>query len=168
MHLFIKFAEDVTMQNMGIQIRKIDADKKQFLELLLLADEQEDMIDRYLDRGEMFALYNDEQSVVAVAVVTQESEAVVELKNLAVAPKFQRKGYGRQMVEFIIHHYSDRYHTLLVGTGDSIQTTSFYKSCGFHYSHTVEEFFTKNYDHPIYEEGKQLRDMLYFSRQIGQ
>ena len=32
--------------------------KKQFLDLLLLADEQEDMIDKYLDRGDMFALYD--------------------------------------------------------------------------------------------------------------
>lgn len=31
-----------------MEIRKVEKDKKQHLELLLLADEQEDMIDRYL------------------------------------------------------------------------------------------------------------------------
>ena len=33
-----------------MKIRKVEKDKKQYLDLLLLADEQEDMIDRYLDR----------------------------------------------------------------------------------------------------------------------
>ena len=42
-----------------IKIEKITENKKQFLELLLLADEQEDMIDRYLQPGDMFALYDD-------------------------------------------------------------------------------------------------------------
>ena len=33
-------------------IDKIHTGKKRFLDLLLMADEQESMIDRYLDRGE--------------------------------------------------------------------------------------------------------------------
>lgn len=35
-------------------ITQITDHKKQYLDLLLLADEQESMIDRYLDRGEFF------------------------------------------------------------------------------------------------------------------
>lgn len=53
-----------------MNIRKIESDKKQFLDLLLLADEQESMIDRYIDRGEMFVL--DDNGTKAVAVVTDE------------------------------------------------------------------------------------------------
>ncbi len=34
-----------------MEIREIKGDKKQFLSLLLLADEQEDMIDRYIEKG---------------------------------------------------------------------------------------------------------------------
>ena len=41
-------------------IEKITNNKKQYLDLLLLADEQEDMIDRYLESGDMFALYDDD------------------------------------------------------------------------------------------------------------
>lgn len=37
-------------------IRAITQNKKQYLSLLLLADEQEDMIDRYLERGTMYLL----------------------------------------------------------------------------------------------------------------
>lgn len=56
---------------------------------------------------------------------------------------------------------------MMVGTGDSIQTVSFYESCGFHYSHAIPDFFILNYDHPIVEDGKILRDMLYFRKEIS-
>ena len=36
-----------------MEIRQIRDHKKRYLPLLLLADEQEDMIDRYLSRGTM-------------------------------------------------------------------------------------------------------------------
>ena len=42
-----------------MEIKKVISDKKEFLELLLLADEQESMIDRYLERGDMFVLYDN-------------------------------------------------------------------------------------------------------------
>ncbi len=38
----------------AVNIHKIINDKKAYIDLLLLADEQESMIDRYLERGEMF------------------------------------------------------------------------------------------------------------------
>ena len=90
---------------MDWQIKQVSTDKKQFLSLLLLADEQESMIDRYLDRGDLFVMYVDEATWIAVAVVTEEEEGVYELKNLAVDPAYQRKGIGRQMVDFLCRHY---------------------------------------------------------------
>lgn len=148
-----------------MKIESITVGKKRFLPLLLLADEQETMIDRYLERGELFVM-SDGQDSVAVAVVTDEGDGVYELKNLAVAPACQRRGYGRQLVEFLCRHYADVCHTLFVGTGESRQTVSFYRSCGFTYSHTVADFFTLNYDHPIIEEGKVLKDMVYFRKRL--
>lgn len=149
--------------DMNIEI--ISINKKRFLPLLLLADEQESMIDRYLERGDLFVM-NDGQHTIAVAVVTDEGDGTCELKNLAVAPDRQRKGYGRQMVEFLCRHYANVCHTMLVGTGDSRRTVSFYKNNGFTYSHTVPGFFTANYDHPIIEEGKTLTDMIYFRKKL--
>ena len=149
----------------GMNIETISVDKKRFLPLLLLADEQESMIDRYLERGDLFVM-NDGQRTIAVAVVTDEGDGTCELKNLAVAPDRQRKSYGRQMVEFLCRHYADVCHTMLVGTGDSRRTVSFYKNNGFTYSHTVPGFFTANYDHPIIEEGKTLTDMIYFRKKL--
>ena len=76
-----------------MKIKSITTDKKRFLPLLLLADEQESMIDRYLGRGELFVMYDKQETeAIAVAVVTNEGNGIYELKNLAVAPSFQRKG----------------------------------------------------------------------------
>ena len=92
-----------------MNIREIHENKKQFLSLLLLADEQEDMIDRYLERGTMY---------------------------------------------------------VLEGTGDSPLTVPFYEKCGFTRSHRTSNFFTDHYDHPIYEAGVQLVDMVYLRRNL--
>ena len=145
-----------------MNICQIFREKDRFLPLLLLGDEQEDMIARYLDRGELFALYDPD--LRGVCVVTGEGEGTFELKNLAVPPQYQRRGYGRALVEFCLDHYAGQGHTLLVGTGDSPLTVPFYLACGFTLSHRVPDFFTQNYDHPIFEGGIQLRDMVYFRR----
>ena len=65
-----------------MKVEQVFSDRKRFLDLLLLADEQEDMIDRYLERGDMFALY-DEDKLRAVCVVTNEGKGIYELKNIA-------------------------------------------------------------------------------------
>ena len=53
-----------------MEIRKVNENKKQFLSLLLLADEQEDMVDRYLEKGAMYVL--DDCGVKAECVITDE------------------------------------------------------------------------------------------------
>ncbi|MDD4126925.1 MAG: GNAT family N-acetyltransferase, partial [Methanomicrobium sp.] len=77
-------------------VKIADSNKKNYMELLLIADEQEDMIEKYLCRGDMFALIDD--GVKAVCVVTEEKPGVYEIKNIAVIPKFQRKGYGLRLM----------------------------------------------------------------------
>ncbi|MDL2293721.1 GNAT family N-acetyltransferase [Ruminococcaceae bacterium OttesenSCG-928-D13] len=147
-----------------MNIKKVTRDKKKYIGLLLLADEQESMIDRYLERGEMFVLEDGaDGGAKAECVVTRESECVYELKNIAVLPGCQRRGYGKRLIDFLFAHYPGC-ATMYVGTGDAPSTLSFYKSCGFAESHRVKNFFTDHYDHPIYEDGIQLVDMVYLKR----
>lgn len=148
-----------------MRIREVDRDKKDYMELLLLADEQENMIDRYLDRGTMFVL--DDHGVKAECVVTDEGDGILELKNIAVMPQNQGKGYGRLLIQFVERRYQDRFQTLQVGTGDSPLTMPFYRACGFAESYRVKNFFTDNYDHPIIECGVQLVDMVYLRKELG-
>ena len=141
-----------------MNIKKVTGVKKEYIDLLLLADEQENMIDKYLENGEMFVL--DDDGVKAECVITKEADGVYELKNIAVLPDSQRKGYGKHLIEFLVNYYSDC-NVLFVGTGDRPSILSFYKTCGFTESHRVKNFFIDNYDHPMYEDGKQLIDMVY-------
>lgn len=143
----------------------IASGKKKYMDLLLLADEQENMIDRYLDRGTMYVL--DDDGVKAECVVTDEGNGVLEIKNIAVVSAYQRKGYGKALIEYVSALYADTFSILQVGTGDSPLTVPFYERCGFVRHHTVKDFFIDNYDHPIFEEGAQLVDMIYLQKPIS-
>ena len=147
-----------------MKIREITENKKQYLDLLLLADEQEDMIDRYLGRGRVYVL--EEAGIRCQCVVTDEGDGILEIKNLATVPEHQGKGYGKAMICFIAETFKGRYTTLQVGTGDSPMTLPFYESCGFVRSHVIPDFFTEHYDHPIYECGVRLVDMVYLRRPL--
>lgn len=141
-----------------MEIREVTENKKQYLSLLLLADEQEDMIDRYLARGTMFVL--DDGGVKAECVVTDEGNRLLELKSLAVIPEAQGLGYGRQMIAFLKARYAAEFDILQAGTGDSPRTIPFYEKCGFVRHHIIKNFFTVHYDHPIIEDGVLLTDMV--------
>ena len=73
-----------------MKISKIKDNKKRYMSLLFLSDEQEDMIDRYLEKGTMYVL--EENGVKAECVVTDEGNGVLEIKNIAVLPECQRMG----------------------------------------------------------------------------
>lgn len=145
-------------------VKIMDSDKTKYMDLLLIADEQVDMIEKYLYRGEMFALCDDE--VLAICVVTQEQPGTYELKNIVTVPKFQRKGYGQYLISYLVDYYKNSGSELYVGTGDSPMTLNFYEKCGFVRSHIVKNFFVDNYDHPMYENGQQLVDMIYLKRTL--
>ena len=143
---------------------EIKENKKEFLSLLLLADEQESMIDRYIEKGIMYIL--DDDGVKCECVVTDEGNGILEIKNIATKPEYQKKGYGKALIDFVAMKYKATHSILQVGTGDSPLTIPFYEKCGFAYSHRIKNFFVDNYDHPIYEGGVQLMDMVYLRKEI--
>ena len=147
-----------------MKIMEIKENKKEFLSLLLLADEQESMIDRYIEKGIMYIL--DDDGVKCECVVTDERNGVLEIKNIATKPEYQKKGYGKALIDFVAMKYKATHSILQVGTGDSPLTIPFYEKCGFAYSHRIKNFFVDNYDHPIYEGGVQLMDMVYLRKEI--
>lgn len=145
-------------------IREITENKKKYLDLLLLADEQESMIDKYLNNGKMFVL--DDNGIKSECIVTDEGNGILEIKNIATLPAYQGRGYAKTLINFIIDKYKQEYNILQVGTGDSPMTIPFYEKCGFSRSHIIPNFFTDNYDLPIYECGVQLIDMVYLRKKL--
>ncbi len=89
-----------------VKIVKIVENKKRFLDLLLLADEQENMIDKYLPSGDLFALYDDD--LKSVCVVVPINGETCELKNIATYEKYQGRGYGRVLMNFIFLFLQNR------------------------------------------------------------
>jgi len=147
-----------------MEIREITDGKKRYLELLLLADEQESMVDRYLREGTMFVL--EDGGIRGECVVTDEGGGILEIKNLAVATDSQGKGYGKALIEYVARRYAQSFSVLQVGTGDSPATLPFYEKCGFVRHHVIRDFFTDNYDHPIFDGGVLLRDMVILRREL--
>ena len=147
-----------------MKILEVTENKKQYLDLLLLADGQESMIDRYLENGSMYVL--DDNGIKGECVVTDEGNNVLEIKNIAVVPEYQGNGYAKALIDFIAETYRRQCTVLQVGTGDSPRTVPFYEACGFVRSHVVPRFFTEHYDHPIYEDGVQLVDMVYLQKRL--
>ena len=141
-------------------IREVTGNKRDYLSLLLLADEQENMIDQYLDRGTMFILEEDGQ-VIGECVVTVESANLIEIQSLAVTPEYQRQGYGKRLISFVVERYRDKYSILQIGTGDSPLTVPFYEKCGLTIHHVIPNYILEHYDQPIFEGGKQLKDKVY-------
>lgn len=145
-------------------IKEIKTDKKKYIDLLLIADEQESMIDKYINRGKMFALFDND--LKTLCIVTKESDDTIEIKNIVTVPMYQKNGYGKNLIDFLCKLYKQEYSYMIVGTGDSDLTIPFYEKCGFKRFHIVKNFFLDNYDKEIFENGKQLIDMIYLKKKI--
>lgn len=134
--------------------------------LLLIGDEEESMIRRYLDRGRLFVM-EDDGSAFCAAVVTDEGGGSAELKNISVLPGLWRRGYGRAMLEFLSCALKAQgFSELTAGTGETPHSAAFYESCGFCFFRREPDFFTKNYPRPIVDGGTLLRDMIYYRKSL--
>lgn len=151
------------MASDNIVIRRIESQKRTLMPLLLIGDESEEMIGRYLDRSELYCGFVDGEPV-SVCAVTVEGPMLLEVKNLAVRADMRKRGIGRMMLAYVESLYPG--YKVILGTGETPSTLRFYNSCGYKYSHRIPDFFTKNYPSPIIEEGVVLRDMLYLEKQL--
>ena len=145
-------------------IRLVTENKKAFLPLLLLGDESESQIGKYLEHGELFALYDGD--VKSVCVVTDEGSGTLEIQNLATDERYQRRGYASKLIEYIAKHYAGRYEKIILGTGDVPGILAFYERRGFSRTHSIPDYFTTHYDHPMIEDGMLLKDKVYLERNL--
>ena len=147
-----------------IEFLEVKENKEEYMPLLLIADEQEDMVKKYLYRGRVFVLLDD--GVKSICVVTDEGKGELEIKNIASYKNSQKKGYGKKLIKFIENKFKGEFSKIIVGTGKGTNTVNFYKKCGFIESFIVENFFIDNYDHEIIENGVKLVDMQYLEKRI--
>lgn len=146
------------MNKQNITISKVN-DKQKYLSLLLLADPDENMLNKYLGKGNMYILNDKQYGDVSECVIIDLGNGIAEIKNLATFLAFQNMGYASYLIKYLFNILKNTYHTVMVGTSD--YGVGFYKRLGFVYSHTINGFFTDNYPEPIYENGVLCEDMIY-------
>lgn len=149
-----------------MKIEEITKNKIIFLDILLIGDENENMIQKYLNESNLFVLYNENDKPTSICAVIRIDDKTIEIKNLATYPEFRNKGYASMLLEFIFDKYKENYSEIILGTGENENTLSFYKKRGFVETHRIKIFFINNYPNPIFENGKQLIDMIYLKKLI--
>lgn len=148
-------------------VRRVRRGKRRYLPLLLIGDESEELIDGYLERCDLWVCRRGGEAV-ALCAVTDEGSGDFEIRNLAVASAFRRRGYGSRLLTWIGLHYARRGRRLVLGTGETPSVLAFYRSCGFVPYGREEGYFTRAYDHPIVEEGVVLRDRILLRKKLEQ
>lgn len=135
-------------------------------DLLLLADETTEAIDKYIFSCTIFTLvHNITNEVVGVMAVKKINFDTVELKNIAIATQGQGKGLGSDMLSFLKSYTFDQNLLCIwVGTADiGYLQHRFYMRNGFEMDHIRKNFFLDNYSESIIENGLQMKHMLVFS-----
>lgn len=140
-------------------LKKIE-DKKKNLDLLLLADPEEEAIDKYINDCEIFEFYHKD-ILIGQGAIKQLSSTIYEIKNFAIYEKFHNCGYGKILLNLLYKKYLENFKNIEILVGTSEQGVGFYKKCGFQFSHVIKDFFVTNYKQPIFENGIQCKDMFY-------
>jgi ribosomal protein S18 acetylase RimI-like enzyme len=148
-----------------MEIREVTINKRDYIDILLIGDEQESMIDKYLEKGNLLALYDD-NILKSVCVTLKIDAETIEIKNFATYPQYQKRGYASVLMNFVFDKYKNDAKYLILGTGDNDEILNFYKKRGFEEYSKVKDFFITNYNHPIFENGKLLIDMIYLRKKL--
>ena len=147
------------LNNNYYYLKKI-ADKKKNLDFLLLADPEEEAIDKYINDCEVFEFYYRD-ILIGQGAIKQLFSTTYEIKNFAIYEKFHNCGYGKILINLLCKKYLESFKNIEILVGTSEQGVGFYQKCGFQFSHIIKDFFITNYKQPIFENGIQCKDMFY-------
>ncbi|EOO70247.1 GNAT family N-acetyltransferase (plasmid) [Bacillus mycoides] len=150
-----------------ISIEKSTSISKDEMELLLLADPSSEVVNGYLKQGDCFVLKKDTITVGIMILIPTRPETI-EIINIAVSEKEQGKGYGKYLLGFAIDYAKkEKYKTIEIGTGNSsLMQLGLYQKCGFRITNVDRDFFLRNYEEEIYENGIQCIDMIRLTQYL--
>lgn len=130
------------------------------MDLLLLADPSEERVLSYLPSSRCFVASSN-GVVVGVCAVQPRKAGAHEIMSIAVRAEHQKLGIGTKLLKWVIDFFQKAGASRLeVGTGTFGYQLVFYQRQGFRVTGVERDFFLKNYDEPIFEQGIQLMDML--------
>jgi aminoglycoside 6'-N-acetyltransferase I len=151
-----------------LTIRTLQVGEEPPYQLLLLADETKEAIDKYIYDSEVFVCEIDTVMIAAYVLKIIDHETA-EIKNIAVDKTFQGNGIGTYLLESASKNAATRNcKFLLIGTGDkSERQLQLYRRTGFRDSAIIKDFFLVNYPDPIFENGAQLKDMIVLKKALS-
>lgn len=105
---------------------------------------------------------------VGIMILIPTRTETIEIINIAVSEKEQGKGYGKYLLGFAIDYAKkEEYKTIEIGTGNSsLMQLGLYQKCGFRITSVDKDFFLRNYNEEIYENGIQCMDMIRLTQNL--
>jgi ribosomal protein S18 acetylase RimI-like enzyme len=134
------------------------------IDLLLLADPSENLVRQYVSRGKLFVGEEGDETI-GVFILIDTKPGTTELVNVAVEEHQQGKGFGKMLVKHAIQiAQKGGYKTIEVGTGNSsLNQLALYQKCGFRMTGVDRDYFLRNYEEEIVENGLLCRDLIRLS-----
>ncbi|NQZ76137.1 MAG: GNAT family N-acetyltransferase [Ekhidna sp.] len=128
--------------------------------LFLLADPSIDLIKKYLIDSNVFLGQLNDQTLGALIMTSQNNEA--EIMNVAVDESYQGHGFGSHLIKHAINYCKENaISRLLIGTADTSEDQlRLYQKLGFKKFDVKTDFFLSHYKEPIFENGRQAKDMI--------
>ncbi len=146
-----------------MQVKKIE-NKEDFIDLLLEADPSKDMIHKYLNDSDVYALKKGDE-LISIAVILPISRKTLELKNIVTTEKYRNKGYAKTLLKSLCGNYKQKYDRMLVGVAEN--NIPFYVKQGFDkYEKTIKNFFIDNYKEEIKDGDLVCTDLIYYSKDL--
>lgn len=150
----------------GVSLVPAPFDRERHLPLLLEADDAEEHMRGYLDRGELLEIRAGNGMVGVVVLVREDDE--VEIWNIALSEEHRGRGFGRAAIEAIAERCRrEGASGLRVGTSDcSLGTIAFYRKAGFRFAGVRVGYFD-TYPLEVVENGIRARDMVMFQMSLS-
>ena len=146
-----------------MQVKKIE-NKEDYIDLLLEADPSKDMIHKYLNDSDVYALKKEDE-LISIAVILHIDKNTLELKNLVTKEEYRGKGYAKKLLKSLCGNYKQKYDRMLVGTTEN--NIPFYVKQGFDkYEKTIKNFFIDNYKEEIKDGELTCTDLIYYSKYL--
>ena len=146
-----------------MQVKKIE-NKEDYIDLLLEADPSRDMIYKYLNDSDVYALKKEDE-LISIAVILHIDRKTLELKNIVTRENYRNKGYAKTLLKSLCGNYKQKYDRMLVGVAEN--NIPFYVKQGFDkYEKTIKNFFIDNYKEEIKDGDLICTDLIYYSKDL--
>ncbi len=145
------------------KIEKYEGDKRGLMELMLEADPERQAIEKYIDKCDIYVLKESGRVMSEIALYPRE-DGEVEIKNIATVADQRELGHAGALIRYAKELCRNKYKRMYVGTSEDM--IAYYESFGFKKDYVEKDFFAVNYENPVVENGRVLRDMQYLSLEL--